>query len=367
MNVIAYDPYIPASRAGMLDVELVELDGLLERANVVTLHVPLTSQTRNMIDVHALARMREDAVLVNCARGAVVDLDALLATLETGKLRAVALDVVQQEPPPAGSASARALTHPRIIATPHLGGSTHEALERIAMELATDVVRVLQGRPAGGAVNAPSYHGGDAQHLNGVVELAFRMGAMLPQLFDEALRHEIVLVLHGDLEEVDAEPLLAAVLAGALPFVSDRRLSTVNARAIADELGVRMTIAREKAVAPFRSALTLLAGDHRIVGTVLPTGPRIVRIDGFELDAIAQGTAIVTRHRDVPGMVGHIGTILGEAHVNISTMQVARTNAGGDAMMLLEVDLEGGFGSSREVLDAIAGVDGVESVRILHF
>jgi D-3-phosphoglycerate dehydrogenase len=362
MTVIAHDPYIAASRARALNVELVGLDVLLERAQVISLHVPLSAQTRGMIDTRALSLMREDAVLVNCARGAVIDADALVGALEAGKLRAVAIDVVPEEPPPPGSASAQLMQHERVVSTPHLGGSTFEALERIALELASDVVRVLGGRPASGAVNVPMLQGGDAQRVGAFVDLAHRLGILLPQLFAEGLRHEIALVLLGELEGVDAEPFVAALLAGALPQITDRRVTMVNAAAIAREIGVRVVVSRESDATPFRSTIAVAAGDHRIVGTVLPHGPRIVEIDGFEIDAVAAGTMLVTRHRDVPGMVGRIGTILGDANVNISTMQVARTTRGGDAMMVLEVDRE----IERDVVEQIARVADMIVVRLVR-
>lgn len=361
MQVIAHDPYVATSRAKALGVELVSFEEVLERAQIVTLHVPLTAQTRNMIDAKALARMRDDAVLVNCARGAVIDADALLRVLEAGRLRAVAVDVVPQEPPPEGSASAKLLTHERVVATPHLGGSTYEALERIALELAGDVVKVLGGRPANGAVNAPMLHGVDAERAGAFTELAYRLGAVLPQLFGDALRHEIALVLKGELEGVDPEPFVAALLAGALPIVTDRRVSVVNANAIARELGVRTAISRESDASPFRSVLVVASGDHRIAGTVLPHGLRIVEVDGFEMDSVIEGTMLVTRHKDVPGMVGRIGTILGDAGVNIATMQVGH-KSDGNAMMMLEVDRE----IARDVVDRIASVGGMHSVHLVR-
>ncbi|MBV8723064.1 MAG: phosphoglycerate dehydrogenase, partial [Candidatus Eremiobacteraeota bacterium] len=327
MKVIAYDPYVPASRASALGVELVDLDDLLRAADVVTLHVPLTPQTQHLIDARALSLLRDGAVLVNCARGAVLDLAAVLEALDAGRLRAAAIDVVPEEPPPPHSYSSRILTHPRVVATPHLGGSTHEALERIALELAEDVVRVLGGRPASGAVNAPTLEGG-SQSAGGFVDLAFRMGAMVPQLFAEALRQEIALVLQGDIAELDADPFVAALLAGALPFVSDRRVSIVNAAAIARDIGVRTMVTREGPHNPFRASIAVAVQDHRLVGTVLPNGPRVVEIDGYEVDAVADGTILVTLHRDVPGMVGRIGSLLGDANINISTMQVARNQRG---------------------------------------
>lgn len=362
MTVSAYDPFVPASRALALGVELLEFDELLARCDVVTLHVPLTPQTEGMIDARALALLRDDAVLVNCARGGVIDAAALLATLEAGRLRNVAIDVFPQEPPRADSASRALMMHPRVTATPHLGGSTYEALERIALELARDVVHVLGGRPALGAVNAPRLSGADAERASGFVDLAFRLGAFAPQLFEHALRDEIALVLSGEIESLDAEPFVAALLAGALPFLTDRRVTMVNAPAIAREVGVRVSVGRERGTAPFRATLTLAAGEHRVAGTVLPHGARIIDIDGFELDAIPHGALLVTRHRDVPGMVGRIGTILGAADVNISTMQVARNARGGDAMMVLEVDRT----IERASLDAIAQSPGIASVRLIR-
>jgi D-3-phosphoglycerate dehydrogenase / 2-oxoglutarate reductase len=361
MRVIVYDPFVPASRGAALGLDLVELDALLAAADVVSLHVPLTPQTRDLIDARALRLMRPNAILINCARGAIVDPGALLEALDDGRLRAAAIDVVAEEPPPRDSLSARVVTHPRVVATPHVSGSTHEALERVALELAEDVVRVLGGRPPSGAVNVPKLPA-SAQSASEFIDLCFRMGAMLPQLFDHVLREEIGIVLQGDLAAVEAEAFVAALLAGCLRYVSDRRVTMVNAAAVAREIGVRTMVVREGPLEPFRSSLATAVEGHRIVGTVLPHGARIVEIDGFEVDAVADGAMLVTRHRDVPGMVGRIGTILGDARVNISTMQVARRYAGGSAMMVLDVDR----GVGRQALEAIARVEGIESVRLIE-
>jgi D-3-phosphoglycerate dehydrogenase len=254
------------------------------------------------------------------------------------------------------------MMHDRVVATPHLGGSTYEALERIAMELARDVVHVLGGRPAAGAVNAPTLTGADAERAGGFIDLAYRLGVLLPQMFDGVMRDELAIVLQGDLESLEAEPFVAALLAGALPFMTDRRVTLVNAHALARDIGVRVVVSRERESAPFRSQLVVAAAGHRLAGTVLPHGPRIVEVDGFEVDAVPQGAMLVTRHRDVPGMVGRIGTILGNANVNISTMQVARNARGGEAMMVLEVDRD----VDRPVLDAIGTVDGISAARLVR-
>jgi D-3-phosphoglycerate dehydrogenase len=356
MKLLASDPFVPPARARAMDVELVDLATLLARSDIVTLHVPSTPQTKNMIDAAALASLRDGALLVNCARGAIVDPDALLLALDSGRLFGAAIDVVAEEPPPAGSASARLLRHPRVVATPHLGGSTYEAQERIALELARDVVNVLMGRPARGAVNVPRQMHGDVERAGAFADLAFRMGRLFTQIIPDALKGEIALGLQGETAELDAEPFVAAVLAGALALVTDRRVSMANARAIGGELGVQVAVERDPGPS---GAIALASAGHRIVGTVTTSGPRIVEIDGFEIDAIPEGPMLLTRHRDVPGMVGRIGTILGEADVNISTMQVARRQRGGAALMILEVDREPG----RDVLAKISAVNGVDDAR----
>jgi len=359
MHVLAHDPFIPQSRAEALGAELVTLDTLLQRADVVTLHVPLTPQTRSMIDARALDLMKSTAVLINCARGGVIDEEALLEALDAEDLRAAAIDVVAKEPPVPGSMGAKLHAHPRVLATPHLGGSTHEALERIAVELARDVADALGGRPAAGAVNAPAPTGAQAERIRAYVGAADRLGRLLPQLFDDALGTPLRLHVSGELAAADAQPLRAAFLAALLQTTTERRVSIVNADAIAAEIGVALDIVADPQPAPFASLLSIWAGQHRIGVTVLSGGPRIVQIDGYELDAIPQGAWIVTLHEDVPGMVGRVGTILGNAGVNISTMQVARDPQAEPALMVLAVDRAIG----REDLERLRAIPGMQRVE----
>ncbi len=358
MQVLAHDPYVPASRGESLQAEMVPLPELLERADVVTLHVPFTAQTRGMIDARALSRMKPTAVLLNCARGGVIDEEALLDALDNERIRGAAIDVVANEPPPANSSSARLHAHPRVLATPHLGGSTHEALERIAVELAQDVADALRGKPAAGAVNAPAPSGADAQRVRAFVEVADRLGRLMPQLFEDALNAPLHMRLGGELAGADARPLRAAFLAALLQTTTERRVSIVNAQQIADEIGVLLETGGDPEQRAFSSILSVSAGSHSLTATVLSGGPRIVQIDSFELDAIPQGAWIVTRHEDVPGMVGRVGTILGEAGVNISTMQVARDPRSPLALMVLAVDRA----IAREDVDAIRAIAGMHRV-----
>lgn len=362
MTVLAYDPYVSPARAEAHRAELVELDDLLARSDIVSMHVPLTPQTAGMIDGARLARMKPSAFFVNCARGGVVDEPALLAALDAGTIRGAGVDVVAQEPPRPDSAGARLHRHPKVVATPHLGGSTHEALQRIAVELASDVSNVLRGRPAAGAVNAPAPSGTDAELLRPFVDVAYRLGVVLPQLFSERVDGAIALEVHGDISGVDAEPLVVSMLTGLLQATTERFVSVVNARAIAHETGLNVEVLPdETARSPYSASIAVRAGGHVLLGTVVHATPRLVGIDAFGVDALLAGTLIVTRHRDVPGMIGRVGTILGEAQINISTMQVARDERTGQALMILDVDRSVDPGT----LAAIARVEGMHSVKTL--
>ena len=363
MEVLGHDPYLPQARAEALHVELLSFERLLERADIVTLHVPLTQQTRAMIDMRALSQMKRGGVLLNCARGGVVDEEALIAALDGGQLRAAAIDVVAQEPPEPGSAGAKLHRHPMVIATPHLGGSTHEALERIAVELAQDVADALRGKPAAGAVNAPAPSGADAERVRAFVEVADRLGRIVPQLFENALRLPLRMHVAGEISGSNPDPLRMAFLAALLQTTTERRVSIVNAAQIASELGVALDVVAETAAPSYASLVSVWAGDRRIASTVLSGGPRIVQIDGYELDAIPQGAWIVTRHEDVPGMVGRIGTILGEAGVNIATMQVARDPSSNEALMVLAIDRA----PSRTHLEAMRAIGGMLRVDAVVF
>jgi D-3-phosphoglycerate dehydrogenase len=366
MKLIAADPFISRARADAFGAELVPLDELVARADIVTLHVPLGRQTIGLIDASKLALMRPHAVLINCARGGVVDEAALLEALDAGTIAGAAIDVVAQEPPPADGTGARLHRHPKIVATPHLGGSTVEALERIAVELAHDVASVLLGGPAAAAVNAPIADGPDADVLRPFVDLAYRMGKLYPQLANQPVLPPLGMVMQGKIAPLDSEPVATAFLSGLLQMTTDRRVSIVNARSIATELGVRVDVRGDDTpsalASAFASTLRVEGGAISLAGTHAYGGPRIVAIDGFEIDAVPSGPLLITRHRDVPGMIGKVGTILGEAQINISTMQVSRVNAGGQALMILATDRR----TDAETIERLRAIDGIESVRALE-
>ena len=364
MNLLTADPYISRARAEALGAELVPLDDLLGRADIVTLHVPLTRQTVGLIDASKLALMQPHALIVNCARGGVIDEAALLEALDASRIAGAAIDVVAIEPPPPDGTGARLHRHPKVIATPHLGGSTYEALERIAVELAHDVASVLLGGPASAAVNAPIADGPDAELLRPFVDLAYRMGKMYPQLAQQnaaSPQGAFTMVMEGAIAPLDAEPVVTAFLAGFLQTTTDRRVSIVNARSIAQDLGVHVEVRGGERASAYAATLRIAGGTSSIVGTSASGGPRIVAIDGFEIDATPSGPMLVTRHHDVPGMIGKVGTVLGEASVNISTMQVSRQDAGGDALMILSTDRR----VPEDAVESIRAIGNIKSVRVL--
>jgi len=361
MKLLAADPYISRARAEAFAVELVPIDELLARADIVTLHVPLGRQTVGLIDASRLARMQPHALLINCARGGVIDEASLLHALDEGQIAGAAIDVVAEEPPPTDGTGARLHRHPKVIATPHLGGSTVEALERIAIELAHDVASVLLGGPAAAAVNAPIADGPDAEVLRPFVDLAYRMGKLYPQLSAQTSLPPFTMVMQGKIAALDPEPVSTAFLSGLLQATTDRRVSIVNARSIAAELGVRVDVRGDELPGAYASMLRIEGGVTSIAGTFAYGGPRIVEIDGLEIDAVPSGPMLVTRHHDVPGMIGKVGTIMGEASINISTMQVSREDVGGDALMILATDRR----ADDAVIERIRSIAGIKSVRVL--
>ncbi len=364
MRLLGHDPYITQARADAFEIKLVSLEELLQRADIVTLHVALSDRTRGIIGARELQILQPHAYLINCARGGVVDERALLDALEGGKLAGAALDVFENEPPPAGGSAQRLQQHPKVIATPHLGGSTVEALERIAVELAHDLARVLVGSPAAGAVNAPSFDGPENEWIQPFLEAAYRIGRFYPQYAQPSSLPTFSLIAEGELANFDPGPFVTSFLSGLLQGTTDRRVTIVNAEAIAKELGVRVEARTGPRRGAYASTLRFVGGSTTITATVVGSTPRIVDLDGFEIDATPVGAMLLTKHRDVPGMIGKVGTILGNADVNISAMQVSRTmDAGGAAIMVLGVDRRAPDDALAQ-LRAVPGISAVHAIEI---
>ncbi len=337
MTVVASDPFVTAEQAAHYGVELVGFDDLLGRADVVSVHVPLGRTTRNMISTDQLARMKPGAILLNVARGGVVDEAAVAAALVAGTLGGAGIDVFEHEPP----TGSPLLDAPNTLLTPHLGASTAEAQVLVAEEIADQVLDVLAGRSARYAVNAPLLTPETARALAPYLPLAEILGRFFAQFCRTGVR-TLTLEVGGDLSEFDASPLTAAVLRGLLETSTTERVNLVNAGALAKARGITVVERRTPEAGAYASLLTL-SGESEgrtttVAGTVAGGEPRLTRLDEYPLDMGPADVMLITRHSDRPGMIGKIGQTLGAADVNISAMHLGRSAPRADALMVLALD-----------------------------
>lgn len=363
MNILAYDPFIAPEQARDLELEIAPLDEVFVRADFLTVHTPLTQETRGIVGQQAFSKMKRGVRIINCARGGLIDERALLAAIKEGIVAGAALDVFEQEPPP--------VDHPlialeEVISTPHLGASTTEAQEGVALTVAEQMRDYLLTGALRGAVNVPALGAQELNALQPYITLAESLGRFQAQLVDEAIR-EVRLEYAGEVAELDAAPVTRAFLAGLLRDVS-ARVNVVNAFLIAEERGISVTASYKRggsdfAPAIFTSVITT-SGEQRVGGTLFggfgQSGDgRITEINGFRIEAIPHGHMLVTRNHDVPGVIGRIGTMLGEHSVNISRFHLGRRERGGEAMAVIETDAP----LKKETLDELRSFEQVISAR----
>ncbi len=339
MKALAYDPFVTADYAAQRGVTLVDLETLLAESDFVTLHTPLNPQTRNLISRERLARMKPGARLLNVARGGLIDEAALVDALNSGHLAGAAIDVFEPEPL-VGDSILR--TSDKIILTPHLGASTVEAQEKVAEDVAVQVLDVLNDRPARFAVNAPMLPPKDLEFLIPYIDLGERIGRFLNQLAGQAI-DAVEITVQGALAKFDLAYLRAAIIKGLLGDVVEMRVNLVNAKLVAEQRGLQIVeIKREEAEATHEDMLTLsaTAGARRwtVRGAVVHNAPHIVAINDLWVDIHASGHLLLTAHRDQPGIIGRVGTTLGQADVNISFMHVGRRAPRAEAIMVLGTD-----------------------------
>jgi D-3-phosphoglycerate dehydrogenase len=335
MTVIAFDPFLDASAARRFDVEMMPLEQVLSEADVVTLHTPLTEHTRNLISRERIALMKPGSFLVNCARGGIVDEEALLEALDGGQLGGAALDVFAQEPPD----GSRLSTHPKVLATPHIGAQTREAQERVATETARMVLDALAGSLSVTAVNLPFVA------ARGVGEPFMVLGEQLGRFASSLLGGSLVEVqveLWGVDESVRIPTTIAALKGALMPFLGEA-VNFVNAEKVAESRSIEVvrSIHHDAGEYPhlIRVRLKGESGAVEVSGTVFgDSDPRVVQFEGYRLEFRPQGNLLILRNKDVPGVVGRIGTLLGEAGVNIAEIHLARQTDDGDAMAVLRLD-----------------------------
>jgi D-3-phosphoglycerate dehydrogenase len=342
MKVIGYDPFVTAETAARIGVELVTLEQLYPRADYVTIHTPLTSETRGLIGREALAKMKKGVRIVNCARGGIVDEAALAEAITSGHVAGAALDVLEQEPPPRD--------HPllkleQVICTPHLGAQTGEAQVNVAIAIAQQVAEFLTKGTIQNAVNAPSLSPEVLQVLRPYLLLGEKLGALAAQLAPE-VPSEVTVYPSGETAEREVKTLTTAVLRGLLGRLlatADYSVNYVNAPQVARDRGVRVVQSKTPHAGAYRNAVGVkvegASGTTRVAGAVFDADTiRVTQINDFKLEAVPEGYVLMLHNRDVPGVVGRVGTLLGESHINIAGLELGREAIGGMAISLFHVD-----------------------------
>jgi len=347
MRTIGYDPFVSSEYARTFKVAMVPLEQLLFESDFVTLHLPLSAATRNIIGAEQLARMKPTARLINCARGGLIDEAAVAAALAQGTLAGAAFDVFTEEPPTGNPL----LTAPHSVLTPHLGASTYEAQTNVSVDIADQVVAVLQGRMSKYAVNAPH---ASAEALP-FLRMGSAVGSFAAQLLDGQLQRVVVRYC-GELANADCTPVKAAIISGLLSRVTEERVNLVNAELVAQQRGLRVVEETDSHCDHYAHLLTLTlesnAGQTSVSGTVRDGQTRIVQVNDFWMDvSLTEGHFLLCDHIDGPGLVGAIGTVLGKADINISSMHLSRLKPRGEALLVMVLDTPLGEAQRQSILE----------------
>ncbi len=363
MHVVAYDPYLSEARARTLQVELVEnLDEALPKADFVTMHMPLTDETRHMLDARRLALLKKGARVINCARGGLIDETALAAALTSGQVAGAAIDVFEQEPPVAENPLRHA---PHIVFTPHLGASTAEAQESVGIEIALAIRAAVLDGTINNAVNAPSVDAKTLAVLGPHMELGESLGRFVAQLAPKRCG-TLHVTYSGKAREMETTPITRSVLKGFLTHIHGTDVNGINAPSLAENLGLQVIESRVSDGGEFTDLITVTAEDSdqtsSAAGTFFGQKPRVVVVNGRHIEAQMEGVLLLLENRDRPGIVGHIGSLLGKHSVNIASMSLGRDQAGGTALTLLNLD----SAPDDKVMDELMEYGDIVKARILR-
>ena len=361
MNVLAFDPYFTKDAARELGIEMVSLDELLPRADFITIHTPLTEETRGVVNAAAIEKMKAGVRLINCARGGLIDERALAEALRSGKVAGAALDVFEQEPPPADNPL---LAFDQVIATPHLGASTTEAQLGVATMIAEQVLDYLRHGTVRGAVNMPAVSAELLAAIGPYIALGEKIGLFQGQVFGHDLR-EVAIDYSGEVSEHDVKPITQAVLAGLLSPVIER-VNMVNSAIVAEHRGIKVTESLSRRARDFASMIRVRAvtaeRETEVAGALFGRrDARIVRINGFNVEAIPKGHMILLFNRDEPGVIGRIATFIGDHGVNIGRLYLGRKKVGESALALIQIDQP----LTEDALNGLASLAAVISVKQL--
>ncbi len=362
MKVVAYDPFLSPERARELGVEKVGIDDLLTRADFITIHTPLTDSTRNLLDAKALAKCKPGVRIVNCARGGIIDEAALKDALESGHVAGAALDVFAEEP----ARDNPLFGIPNVVATPHLGAATEEAQENVALQVAEQMSDYLLTGAVSNALNMPSISAEDAPRLQPYMALACQLGSFAGQVTETAIK-AVTLEFEGHVAKLNVKPLVQAALAEVMKPFSDA-VNMVNAPVFARERGVDVSEVVHDRPGDYQTLIKLTVKTERfersLSGTLFGGAlPRIVDIKGIAIEAELTPHMLYITNHDKPGLIGGLGTVLGNAGVNIATFHLGRAQAGGDAIALISVDEE----ISPDLLAQIQSLPQIKQVKTLRF
>jgi len=362
MKVVAFDPYLSDERATKLGVEKADLDTLFAKADFITVHTPMTEQTRNIINAAAIAKMKKGVRIINCARGGLIDEVALKAALESGHVKGAALDVFLEEP-----AKTNALFGMEsVICTPHLGASTNEAQENVALQVAEQMSDYLMSGAVTNALNMPSVSAEDAPRLKPYLQLAQQLGSFAGQMLEGDLK-SITIEYEGQVAALNVKPLTATVLMGLLAGQLES-VNMVNAPVIAKERGISVSETRREQARDYQTIIRVKvatsAGEDVVEGTLVGGAkPRVTLVNGVAIEAEISPEMLLIRNEDKPGFIGRLGSALGDAKVNIATFHLGRTQPGADAVLLVSVDQT----VAPDLLASIGKLPSVVKVKHLRF
>ncbi|MQY53433.1 MAG: phosphoglycerate dehydrogenase [Firmicutes bacterium] len=362
MEIIACDPYISKAHAREIGVKLVSFPELIKQADYITIHIPSTPETKHIINKETINQMKEGVRIINCARGGIIDEAALAEAVKSGKVGGAALDVFEKEPP----FDSPVLGLENIIVTPHLGASTEEAQINVARDIAQQVLDFLKKGIVRNAVNMPELDPEKMKTLGPYINLCEKLGRLQAQISEGGFT-QIGVQYSGEILRHEIEPLTIALLKGLLEPVLEREVNFINAPLIAEERGIKVTESKVSKVEDFANLIVVQAltekGENIVAGTLLgKKEPRLVRIGEFDLDVIPEGYMLLCSNLDKPGVIGKIGTILGNRKINIAGMQVGRKTVGGKALTIINVDCD----ISEEVLKEIEGISEIVEVKMVN-
>lgn len=365
MRVVAYDPYLTLARAKELSVELAEeLDTVFTQSDFITVHMPLTEETKGMVNAAAFAKMKKGVRLMNCARGGIIDEKDLLVAIEEGKVAGAALDVYEEEPLAKDSPLR---SNPNVIMTPHLGASTEEAQENVGIEVAEQIIDLLVSGEVRNAVNLPNLDAKTYARVKPFITLAEKLGKLAAQLAPKR-NEKLVITYGGKAAELRSDPVTRSLLKGFLESAGGKDVNQVNVRLMAKGLGLVIEEIKSNEETDYNEWIhvAVYSGGEKVVstgGTVFGARnlPRIVRLNGRSVEIVPEGVLFLMNNKDRPGIVGHLGTMMGKYQVNIANMTLDRDNQGGQALTVLNVDSV----PPRELIDELQKDPDISNVRIV--